>query len=201
MKTKHLCSLPLQKNLKNRLESAKRVVLLGIGSELKSDDGAGMLIAELVQAGLKKIKHSEKLELQRRKPNPRQRVSIMRHPPKSRFSGRRRIKTIFGSTAPENFTGEIIKFKADHVVMVDCADISKKPGSICIIDPENIGGTSFSTHMLPINIMTGYLVQSINCGITIIGIQPKSIDYGSIISPAVKKAAKEVSAAILSSIK
>ena len=161
----------LKKNLKKRLDGVNRLVVLGIGSELKSDDGAGMLVATVIQAGYKKKKHTTKL------------------------------KTLFGSTAPENFTGEIIKFKADHVIMIDCADMLKKPGTIGFIEPENVGGTTFSTHMLPIDIMAEYLSQSIKCTFTIIGIQPKSIDYGSTISPVVCKSVKDISSAILSSIK
>ena len=161
----------LQKNLKSRLKNVKRLVILGIGSELKSDDGAGMLAAQHIQSALQKKHHSIP------------------------------VKAIFGSTAPENFTGEIIKFKADHVIMLDCADIHKKPGTVEIIDAKDIAGISFSTHMLPIDIMADYLFQSSQCACTIIGIQPKSIDYGSIVSPQVAKAVKTLASAILSAIR
>jgi len=48
--------LPLRKELKNWLKGAKRVAILGIGSELRSDDAAGVVIARKLQAYIKKMK-------------------------------------------------------------------------------------------------------------------------------------------------
>lgn len=161
----------LIKELKNRLSTAKRVVVLGIGSELKMDDGAGKYIADLIRSGLKKRKYSSK------------------------------VCVIFGSTAPESMTGVIIKHKPDHLIMIDAADVGKKPGSVALINPQDIIGVSFSTHMLPLEIMVEYLVQSCGTAVTILGIQPKNIDYGSGLTPPMKKAVKELSTAVLNSIK
>ncbi len=86
--------------LKNKLKGAKKIAVLGVGSSLKSDDAAGLLVAE----ELKKIK------------NPK-------------------LKVFFGSTAPENLTGEIIKYKPTHIIIVDSVDMDQKPGSILLIDP------------------------------------------------------------------
>ena len=85
--------------------------------------------------------------------------------------------------------------------MLDCADIHKKPGAVEIIELKDIAGISFSTHMLPIDIMADYLMQSLKCSCTIIGIQPKSIDYGSVVSPQVTKAVKDLASTILSIIR
>jgi hydrogenase 3 maturation protease len=48
--------LPLRKELKNWLKGAKRVAILGIGFELRSDDAAGVVIARKLQAYIKKMK-------------------------------------------------------------------------------------------------------------------------------------------------
>ncbi|MFA5143080.1 MAG: hydrogenase 3 maturation endopeptidase HyCI [Candidatus Omnitrophota bacterium] len=44
----------LEKFLKDRLKNAKKVALLAIGSDLRSDDAAGLLVAEEVKRLLKK---------------------------------------------------------------------------------------------------------------------------------------------------
>lgn len=147
--------------LKQKLKDAKRIVVLGIGSELRADDAAGLLVAE----ELKKIKNLK-------------------------------LKVFLGSTAPENFTGEIIKFKPTHILIVDSVDTDQKPGFILLINPEEVGGVSFSTHMLPVKMMVDYLLASLECEIIIIGIQPKVLLFGETISKEVKKSTKQISGVI-----
>lgn len=48
--------LKLKAALKNRLKNAKRVGILGIGSEIRSDDAVGIFIASQLQAYIKKNK-------------------------------------------------------------------------------------------------------------------------------------------------
>jgi hydrogenase 3 maturation protease len=148
----------LKTTLKQKLKDAKRIVVLGIGSELRADDVAGILIAE----ELKKIKNSK-------------------------------LKVVLGFTAPENFTGEIIKFKPTHIIIVDSVDIDQKPGYILLINPDEVGGISFSTHMLPVKMMVDYLLASLECEIIIVGIQPKILLFGEAVSKEVKKSTVQVS--------
>ena len=147
--------------LKQKLKDAKRIAVLGIGSELRADDAAGLIVAE----ELKKIKNLK-------------------------------LKVFLGSTAPENFTGEIIKFKPTHILIVDSVDTDQKPGFILLINPEEVGGVSFSTHMLPVKMMVDYLLASLECEIIIIGIQPKVLLFGETISKEVKKSTKQISGVI-----
>jgi hydrogenase 3 maturation protease len=148
----------LKTQLKKKLKDAKKIAVLGIGSELRADDAAGLLVAE----ELKKIKNLK-------------------------------LKVFLGSTAPENFTGEIIKYKPTHVIIVDSVDTDKKPGFILLIDPVDVGGISFSTHMLPVKMLVDYLLASLKCEIIIIGIQPKILSFGEIVSEEVKESARQVS--------
>jgi len=144
--------------LKKKLKDAKKIAVLGIGSELRADDVAGLLVAE----ELKKIKNSK-------------------------------LKVFLGSTAPENFTGEIIKYNPTHIIIVDSMDMDQKPGFTLLISPEEVGGVSFSTHMLPVKMMVDYLLASLKCEIIIIGIQPKILVFGETISKEVKKSTGQVS--------
>lgn len=158
----------LRAALKSRLHKARRIALLGVGSELRGDDAAGILLAE----------HAGKLY-------------------KESLNNYCKLRVFIGSTAPENLTGEIKAFGPDHVLIVDSADMGKKSGKAELIDPDKIGGLSFCTHSLPPKIITDYLVQSLGCGITIIGIQPKNIVFGSSLSKEVETSIKEISNIIL----
>ena len=155
--------LKLKKVLRNRLSEARRVAILGIGSDLRADDAAGMLSAAAIQSKLSKIK--------KRIP----------------------VKIFFGETAPENLTGDIKRFKPSHIVIVDSLDARKRAGSIYLFKPEEIAeGTSFSTHKMPAKILVDYLTASCGCQTTIIGIQPKTLDFGGSVTPAVSRAASNV---------
>jgi hydrogenase 3 maturation protease len=163
--------MTLKTELQKKLKNAKRIALLGIGSTLRSDDAAGAMVAE--QAA-KKIRGEKKQPA---------------------------FKVFFGATAPENLTGEIRTFKPSHVIMVDSANLGVKPGTVQLLDPAKIGGISFSTHALPLKMMADYLRESIKCKVLIVGIQPKSLEFGEKVSPEVRKAVKFVSSAIIEVIK
>jgi len=147
------------KKIEGFLSNTGKILILAIGSELRSDDAVGMYIAdELLKYDLNKDK----------------------------------ICIIKGSTAPENFTGEIKKFKPTKMLMIDAADTSKKPGEIDIIDANSVQGASFSTHMMPINIFIDYLLQHFDCKILIVGIQPENLEFGLNVTPKIKKSADKL---------
>jgi len=149
--------------LKKKIPDSGRVALLGVGSELRGDDVAGLLVAEyLRKSSPKNIK-------------------------------KKKLKVFFGSTAPENLTGEIKKFKPGCLIVVDSADLNMRPGAVKLVSPDEVGGISFCTHQLPLKIMTDYLIQSIGCQVLIIGIQPAKVDFNSRPSKIVERSAKHIS--------
>ena len=106
------------------------------------------------------------------------------------------ILVVPGSTAPENFTGLIKSFAPDHIILVDAAYIKEDVGTIGVIDPDCIKGISFSTHMLPFNVMVNYLEQEVGCSISIIGIQPASTELAEPMCAEVEAAGLELVEAI-----
>ncbi len=161
----------LKAALKSRLHKAERIAVLGVGSELRGDDAAGILVVE-------------RLDKLHRKASDKH----------------RKFRVFVGSTAPENLTGEIKAFEPDHVLIIDSADMGRRAGTVELINPDKVGGLSFCTHSLPPKIMADYLIQSLGCEITIIGIQPKDIAFGSPLSKEVGIAARKTSDIILESI-
>jgi hydrogenase 3 maturation protease len=153
--------------LKQKLENAGKVAVLGIGSELRSNDAAGVLAAQQIR------KNSRKKDLL--------------HP----------IKIFIGSTAPENLTGEIKKFNPSHLIIIDSADMNAPPGQVTIINPEEVGGISFCTHSLPLKVMIDYLHQSCDCEAIIIGIQSQTVAVGSNISKEVGQTVEELAVTIV----
>ncbi len=176
--------------LKNKLLNAKKVAILGIGSELRGDDVAGLLAAQQIEKDTKGKSVTPQ------------------------------IQVFIGETAPENLTGEIKGFQPTHLIIIDAAELNKEPGHIEIMEPGTIGGTSFCTHSLPLKVIIGYLLESFNgstgstgstgsprasspprpksmgCEVIIIGIQPKTLTFGAQPTKEVIAAAKHLAKTI-----
>ena len=154
------------KILKRKLNNARRVAVLGIGSELRGDDIVGLLAAQQIEKTIAK-----------------QTISPQ-------------VRVFIGETAPENLTGEIKKFQPTHLIIIDAAELNKEPGHIEIMEPETIGGTSFCTHSLPLAVIIGYLLESFKFQAIIIGIQPKTLTFGAQPTKKVVAAAKHLAETI-----
>lgn len=114
------------------------------------------------------------------------------------FAGARpaAIRLFAGGTAPENLTGTIRRFRPSHIILLDAADLGLKPGAARLIALPDIGGLSFGTHALPLNIMADYLVNSLACHISVIGIQPGPLAFALAPSRPVQQAARRIAQAI-----
>jgi hydrogenase maturation protease HycI len=172
----------LRISLRRSLKDAERVAILAIGSSLRGDDAAGLEVAE-------------RLRRIRMKPRTGAAKSAIRSPQSA-------IRIFVGETAPENLTGEIKKFRPTHLVLLDAADAAgKKPGAISLIRHDLLrGGSSISTHNMPVNVLIQYIQQSVPCKVLILGIQPKSHEFGAPLSAPVKKAAEQAAAALAAAL-
>lgn len=150
--------ISLEKKLAAKLKGAGRIVFLGIGSELRGDDSAGIVFINRLR-------------------------KVLRKSPK-----KTRISLLLGSSAPENLTGKIKDFKPTHIVMVDAAAVGERPGVIRLLTPEASGNAMFSTHTLPLSVMAEYLKNYLDSSIIIVGIRPDSLAFGKDLSPSVSLA-------------
>ena len=95
-------------------------------------------------------------------------------------------------TVPETFTGDVTDYQPTHVLILDAANFHGKPGEAQLITIDKIGGTAVSTHSLPLTIFASYIQKTLNTKITLLGIQPKIVDFGAEISPEIKSTADEI---------
>jgi len=102
------------------------------------------------------------------------------------------LKLYIGETSPENFSGEIKRFRPSHLIILDAADLGEEPGSVLAIDPDAISGVSFSTHLLPLKIMTEYLEKEIGCVGIFLGIQHKDATFGGDVTAEIRQAVEEI---------
>lgn len=101
-----------------------------------------------------------------------------------------------GETAPENYSGKIKQFCPTHLLVIDAADVGETPGSIVEIRPEDVGGPTFCSHMLPLRVMIRYLAQETEADVTLLGIQYKSIAFDTEMTEEMLSAVQELGGAL-----
>lgn len=102
------------------------------------------------------------------------------------------LQLIEAGTAPENITGAVRRFLPDQILLLDAADFSGSPGEIAWLDWKDTTGFSASTHSLPLHVFASYLHLELNCPVSLIGIQPLSLEFAAPLSPAVDLAIDEL---------
>ncbi len=161
----------LEAKLKKKLLNAQKVAVLGIGSELRGDDVAGILTAQQIEKAI------------------------------SKNTAQVQARVFLGETAPENLTGQIKEFQPTHLFVIDAAEFNKEPGHIEIMEQETIGGATFCTHSLPLNVIISYLLESFKFEAIIIGIQPKTLTFNAEPTKEVVSAAKLLAGTITKLLK
>ena len=94
--------------------------------------------------------------------------------------------------APENFSGTLRRFQPDLVILIDAADLGQSAGSVACLDWREACGFSVSTHSLPLNMLSAFLVSELDCLVIVLGIQPVQMGMGQPLSREVKLAVKEI---------
>jgi len=162
--------------LRGALAGARRVVILGVGQELEGDDGAGMEIARL----FRRLRRAQGAAL-------------------GRAASRRRpvARTILAGVAPENATLALRRFRPTHAVFVDAAELGLTPGQWRVIATEEIGGVTFSTHMLPLHILARFIASDLGCHVVVVGIEPRRLSYGEGLTPEVRRGARNLAGSLV----
>jgi len=86
------------------------------------------------------------------------------------------VKVFCAGTVPESVTGPVRRFRPDHTLFLDAADMGAQPGTIAVIDQQDIQADLFSTHVLPLPVVMEFLAQESGTGVTLLGIQPDRLE-------------------------
>ena len=161
-----------REDLKNFLEGAQRVAVVGIGQRYRHDDAAGIVVVENLY---QRLSGSEVLPLS---------LSDTQFE-----TAAGSVRLFQGYETPESLTGSLRKFSPTHVVFVDAAQLDRNPGTIEIVPTSDIQGEELSTHNLPLSILGEFLEKDLRCKVVLLGIQPFSIELtseGSLSEPVQK---------------
>ena len=107
--------------------------------------------------------------------------------------GRVRASLIDAGTAPESYLGKIIKSEPDTIIILDIADIKGSPGSIDILDKNDILKVGFSTHDASPGIFMEFLENSLKkAKLFMVAVQPASLRLGGALTDQVAGAASKI---------
>jgi len=107
-----------------------------------------------------------------------------------------RIKTgskLFCAEMPENYLGKIEEMAPEALLIVDAADFGGAPGQVAFAQLRDFSAPSLSTHSLSMSIMSRFLK---GIEVFLIGVQPKSLEFGARMSSEARAGAKEVIGAL-----
>lgn len=138
-------------DLKDLLDRASRLLFIGVGNVLKSDDGVGVRISR----------------------------QIIERPG---------ILSLTVEVSIENYIGKINSLEPDEIVLIDCMELGKLPGSYRLLALSEVEDITFNTH----NISLGRLGDFFQYPSYVLGIQPASIEFGDTLSPSVENAVRQI---------
>lgn len=108
----------------------------------------------------------------------------------------RSVKVLDCGSVPENFTYVVRKFNPTHILMIDAAELSVKPGEVRFVPIERIRGLAISTHTLPLHVLAKYLRQTVRTRIALLAVQPKEIAFEMGLTPEIARATKDIASEI-----
>ena len=90
---------------------------------------------------------------------------------KRRVKNRVNLLILECGPAPENFTGELLRFRPDVVLYIDAADFGEPPGTVSLVSADEIAAVAPSTHTLSPLLLFHYLSEALACACLMLAIQ------------------------------
>lgn len=98
------------------------------------------------------------------------------------------IKVITPEVSIENYIGKINSVDHDILVIIDCVDMKRPPGSFDLIPVEKVSDLTFNTH----NISLKKLSEFFRKEVLILAIQPETVAFGENLSYIVHEACDKI---------
>ena len=110
------------------------------------------------------------------------------------------VSVLICGELPENYLQEIVGFDPECVVMLDAANVGLPPGSIVMIENDEISAQALSTHRLPLSFLSKVIASRLDHGfdIFVLGIQIGSYGFGEEMTPDVVRSSEIVSSSLAS---
>jgi hydrogenase maturation protease len=98
------------------------------------------------------------------------------------------VRVITAEASIENYIGKINSTEHDLLVLIDCADMNRPPGTWDLIPPEQVHDLTFNTHNISLKKLSGFFRKEV----LILAIQPESVAFGENLSYIVHEACGQI---------
>jgi len=88
---------------------------------------------------------------------------------------------------PENYLDEIIKVNPETVVVVDAVNLGMEAGAVALLEEDSFQSAGWSTHHGSLRPLIKYIKANTKADVFVLGIQPKSTEFGAEISSEVRQ--------------
>ena len=87
------------------------------------------------------------------------------------------VRVIDAQDVPEDYLTQVVNQGPDTVVLIDSVDLNSAPGSVALLDKDQLAVYWPSTHRVPISLLMNYLEQETHARVLLIAIQPRQTAF------------------------
>lgn len=116
------------------------------------------------------------------------------------LDGQTGLEAIDAGAVPENYLEKVARLQPDTILILDAADFGGAPGDLRILEPELVGPSGVSTHVLSLQIIADFLKARTQARLAVLAIQPADIGLGTELSEEVSRAINLLKEALISAL-
>jgi len=87
------------------------------------------------------------------------------------------VRAIDAQDVPETHLRQVVGEGPDTVVLIDSVDLDSSPGSVALLDKDQVAAYWPSTHRVPLSLLMDYLERETHARIFLIAIQPRQTAF------------------------
>jgi hydrogenase maturation protease len=100
------------------------------------------------------------------------------------------LRIVEAEDVPESFLGPIVDPEPDTVILVDAVELQESPGTIALLEVDDLVEREASTHQAPLALVAEYIHRETGADVFVLGIQPGGRELGSTPSIEVRQSAR-----------
>lgn len=109
------------------------------------------------------------------------------------------VRVIDAQDVPEHYLCQVVNQRPDTVVLIDSVDLGAAPGSVALLEKDQVADYWPSTHRMPVSLLMNFVAQEAHVRILLIAIQPGQTVFMRPVSEEVHTSVASV-AAVLNSV-
>jgi len=103
-----------------------------------------------------------------------------------RLTGAARARVIDAQEVPESYLGQVTGAGPNAVVLIDAVDLGAKPGSVALLEKDDVALYFPSTHRLPLSLVMEFVQRETGADVFVLAVQPRRVDFGAPVSDEVE---------------